>query len=120
LTGARTGRDERVTIAEYTPQRVVLDAALDQPGLVILADVYYPGWRLTIDGANAPVYRVNRMMRGAAVPAGRHRLVYTYEPGSFVVGGRITLAALAILTALAAWFAVRPVTPLLQPQAVLE
>src|SRR5262249_38721591 len=43
-TGARPGTDERVTVAAYGPQRVELDAVLGQPGLVILADVFYPGW----------------------------------------------------------------------------
>jgi hypothetical protein len=110
LTGARPGNDERVTIAAYGSQRVELDTVLDQPGLVILADVYYPGWRLTIDGQDAPIYRVNRMMRGAAVRSGRHRLVYSYAPRSFALGGRITLAALALLGALAVYFTVRPVS----------
>ncbi len=66
-----------MTITKYGEQRVELEAVLDRPGLVILADVYYPGWRLTIDGKPAPIYRTNRVMRGAAVPAGRSHLVYT-------------------------------------------
>jgi uncharacterized membrane protein YfhO len=63
--------------------------------MVILADVYYPGWRLTIDGVDSPIYRANRMMRGAATKAGKHHLIYTYEPRSFQIGGRISLGALA-------------------------
>jgi hypothetical protein len=113
LTGSRPDSDEHVTIASYSPQRVELEAVLNESGLVILSEVYYPGWRLTIDGADAPVYRVNRMMRGAAVPAGRHRLVYTYAPQSFALGGRITLGALAALGGLVVVFSLRPVTRLL-------
>jgi len=93
LPGSAPTASESVTIASYGPQRVELDARLERPGMVILADVDYPGWRLTIDGRDAPIYRANRMMRGAAVPAGRHRLVYTYAPRGFQVGGAITLAA---------------------------
>ena len=48
-----------------------LTAHLSEPGLVVLADVFYPGWRLSIDGKEAEILRVNRMMRGAAVEAGR-------------------------------------------------
>ena len=54
--------------------------------MVVLADVYYPGWELTIDGQSAEILRVNRMMRGAAVAAGSHLLVYTYRPRSFRLG----------------------------------
>jgi hypothetical protein len=98
LPGPYTSPTESVTITHYGPQRVEIDAELDRPGLVVLADIDYPGWRLTIDGAEAPIYRANRLMRGAAVKSGKHHLVYTYEPRSFLLGGRITLAGLAALT----------------------
>ena len=44
-----------------------------------------------------PILRVNRMMRGAAVEAGSHRLVYNYRPRSFRLGMRVSLAALAVI-----------------------
>jgi hypothetical protein len=92
---------EAVTVVEYGPQRVELRATLKSPGLVILADTYYPGWRLTIDGKPATIYRTNRLMRGAAVSAGTHTLVYTYEPRSFRVGAVVSGAGLIALLALA-------------------
>ncbi len=93
---------EKVEIRRYEPQRVEIDTVLERPGLVILADIDYPGWTLTIDGTPAPIYRTNRLMRGAAVKAGRHTLVYTYDPLSFKLGmggtgfGLILLAALVL------------------------
>lgn len=108
LAGGPPAPTETVTIAHYGPQRVELDAVLERPGLVVLADVYYPGWRLTIDGREAPVYRANRLMRGAGVPAGKHRLVFTFEPRSFRVGGQVTLAGLATLAVLGLVCVYRP------------
>ena len=70
-----------------SPEEAVLEVSLDSPGLVVLADVDYPGWELAIDGKPAPIYRVNGVMRGAAVSSGHHRLVYTYAPQSFRSGG---------------------------------
>jgi hypothetical protein len=98
LSSTTVGPSESVTVVKHEPQRVELRASLDRPGLVILADAYYPGWRLTIDGKIAPIFRTNRMMRGAAVPAGEHKLVYTYEPRSFALGAVVSLAgAIALL-----------------------
>jgi hypothetical protein len=91
---------ESVEVVRYEPQRVELRVKLDRPGLVILADTYYPGWRLTIDGRPAPVLRANRLMRGAAVVAGEHSLVYTYSPISFWVGAIISAAGLILLLSL--------------------
>jgi hypothetical protein len=86
---------EVVTVARYEPQRVELTARLKSPGLVILADAFYPGWHLTIDGRPAPIFRANRMMRAAAVPAGEHSLVYVYRPWSVPIGVAASLAGLA-------------------------
>jgi hypothetical protein len=94
---------ESVTITVYQPQRVELSADLERPGLVILADTYYPGWKLTIDGAPAPIYRTNRLMRGAAVKEGRHTLIYTYEPVSFRIGGMLSITGLLTVALLIPW-----------------
>jgi hypothetical protein len=103
LAGGTTATGERVDVVEYLPDRVVLEAVLERPGVVVLADVYYPGWNLKIDGQDAPVHRANRMMRGAAVEAGRHRLVYTFRPASFRTGLVVSGVGLCALGLLALW-----------------
>ena len=80
LPGGPTAASEAVTVREVGPTRVELDVTLERPGIVVLADVFYPGWTLTIDDKPAPVLRANRMMRGAAVEAGPRHLVYEYRP----------------------------------------
>jgi hypothetical protein len=100
------GPRESVTIVKHEPQRVELKATLDRPGLVILADTYYPGWHLTIDDEAAPIYRANRLMRGAAVPSGEHTLVYTYEPDSFRIGAITSSVGLIVLLILT-WSSLR-------------
>jgi hypothetical protein len=108
LSGATPRPTETVKVAYPSPQRVELDANLESAGIVVLSDVHYPGWKLTIDGQPAPIYKVNRAMRGAAVPEGNHRLVYSYDPLSFRVGGMITLAGLAAAAAFAVFCLFRP------------
>jgi hypothetical protein len=95
---------EAVEVVRDEPQRVELVARLRWPGLVVLSDVYYPGWHLTVDGRPAEVLRANRAMRGAAVGAGVHRLEYRYEPGSFRAGLALSAAGVAGLLA-AGWWA---------------
>lgn len=97
LSPTEVDASESVTIVKHEPARVEIKAVLSRPGLVILADTYYPGWRLTIDGEPAPIYRANRLMRGAAVLAGEHTLVYTYEPASFRFGAAISVGGVIFL-----------------------
>jgi uncharacterized membrane protein YfhO len=82
------------------PQRVELTAVLETPGLVVVADVFYPGWTLTVDGRPAPILRTNRAMRGVALPAGTHQLVFRYEPWSFRIGIGLSLLGLLALAVL--------------------
>jgi hypothetical protein len=105
LPGGRPGSHETVAVQYHGPQEVELDARLERPGLVILSDIAYPGWRLRIDGRPAAILRVNGVMRGALVTAGAHRLLYTYEPWSFKLGLATSCAGLVM--ALAVWIAGR-------------
>ncbi len=113
LSGRPPGPTETVTVTYPRPDRAELEATLESPGLVILADVYYPGWGLTIDGKPAPIHAVNGLMRGAAVPAGTHRLVYSYAPRSFLVGRVGSILGLGILALVGIACALRPVDPVL-------
>jgi hypothetical protein len=101
LAGKAPRSAEPVAVSYPTPQRAELDVSLESPGLVILSDLHYPGWELTIDGQPAPIYRVNRLMRGAAVREGKHHLVYTYMPASFRIGRVVSILGLIGLILLA-------------------
>jgi hypothetical protein len=101
--GGPTGVSEAVTVRQVSPVRVELESTLERPGIVVLADAFYPGWTLTIDDKPATILRANRMMRGAAVESGRHRLVYEYRPRSFAVGRIASLVGLVALAGIAAW-----------------
>jgi hypothetical protein len=108
LPGASADRPESVTVRYDSPVRVEIQARLARPGLVVLADTFDAGWRLKIDGRPAPVLRANLLMRAAAVTAGAHRLVFTYEPTSVRAGALISLASLTALLGLRLWASLRP------------
>jgi hypothetical protein len=106
--GAGGDPAEVVTVRYDGPTRVVLEARLHRPGIIVLADLFDPGWRLVIDGRTAPVLRANLLMRGAAVAAGAHTLVYTYQPASVRLGAGVSAVGLMALIGLALWAHARP------------
>jgi hypothetical protein len=97
------GVEGSATIVGEHPCEVRLEADLASPGMVVLADLWDPGWRATVDGAPAEVLRTNFALRGVRVPAGRHAVVFRYEPASFTWGVRVAASAAVVL---AAWAAV--------------
>jgi hypothetical protein len=113
LSGRSSRKSEAVTVRYPDPRSAVLDVTVDSPGLVLLSDVYYPGWQLTVDGTPAPIYRVNGLMRGALVSEGPHRLVYTFVPRSWQIGLVASAFGLVAWLWLALSCARRPGHPLL-------
>lgn len=84
-----------VVFTEDAPERVALHTA-GNGGLLVLRDAFAPGWSGLVDGATAPVFRVNGLWRGIEVPAGEHNVVFQYTAPGFRSGLLISLAACAL------------------------
>lgn len=91
-------RGEALLDAEV-PTRVVLTARMETPGIVVLADLWFDGWKAERNGEPVPVLRINHAVRGVAVPVGESRLVFSYEPAGFTTGVRLMRVALGVLAA---------------------
>ena len=50
-------------------------------------------------GSDADLHRVDYLLRGTSLPAGRHRVEFSYEPVSFRAGWIISVVALMVLLA---------------------
>lgn len=85
------------SISEYSSVRVVIDIHAESDAVLVFADAYYPGWRLTIDGVPSPHFPVYHAFRGAIVPKGRHTAVYEYRPRSFQIGLFLSMTTLLVL-----------------------
>ncbi|MFP6640154.1 MAG: YfhO family protein, partial [Myxococcota bacterium] len=93
-------RSERVAIVRDTLHEVALEVELDAPGVVILSDSYYPGWRASVDGEPVPIYAANHLFRGVAVGAGVHEVRFLYEPSSVRIGAGLSLLGVVVLVGL--------------------
>jgi hypothetical protein len=76
----------QAAISSYRPNRVVARAFLNAPGILVLTDIFYPGWKAYVDGKQIKIYRVNGLVRGVLLEEGEHTVVFTYFPESFKIG----------------------------------
>lgn len=83
-TGRGTGGHAR--IVGYGPNEIVVETSAEQAGILVLSEVFYPGWRAWVDDREVSVLRTDFLFRGVAVPAGTHRVRFVYDPGSFKMG----------------------------------
>lgn len=105
-SSALNGTDETpeiipATIERETANTVTVSSNATKNGYLVLADAYVSGWTATVDGVKANVIIADHALRAVSVPAGRHTVVFRYQPGSFRSGAGISLIALMIITG---WF----------------
>jgi Bacterial membrane protein YfhO len=101
-------RSGTATVTRYEDTRVEIRTETDGRRLLVLSDVYYPGWTARIDGAPAPILLANYAFRAVSVPAGTHTVVFRYQPRSVRYGALLSLLAGTVVLVLL----LRKVTPL--------
>ena len=91
--------ESKVEIKSYEPNLVNLQATANGESLLVLSENYYPGWRVSVDGQQAEMVRVNYNLRGVVVPAGTHQIEFVYRPWSVMGGFLISVfTGIALIT----------------------
>jgi hypothetical protein len=62
--------------------------------VLLLAELAYPGWRVRVDGESAPLELGASLLRGVALDAGVHQVVFDYRPLSLYLGLALGVVAL--------------------------
>jgi hypothetical protein len=88
-------------ITNFRSDRVTAQADSPADDRLILTDLMYPGWQVTVDGAPAQPLTIDGMLRGVDVPAGSHTVVWSYHPRSFYWGLAVSLVTFLFLAAVA-------------------
>ena len=84
-------------ITDYGAESLRISTFSGQPGILVLTDVFYPGWKAYVDGRETAVHRVNGLVRGIFLDRGRHEVVFAYRPASFTAGLYLLCLSLFVL-----------------------
>ena len=97
LAESDSGPVAEARIMEESGTHVQVTVGETRPGLLVLADTWYPGWKASVDGTAADVVPVDVVLRGVPVPAGQPTVVFSYDPMSLKIGIAVSLVALLIV-----------------------
>lgn len=81
---------EDVRILSIQDDKVELEVNSPSPGYLLMADVWYPGWRAWTDGQEIPILRANYLFRAVAIPAGEQKVTIAYRSLIFYFGALIS------------------------------
>jgi hypothetical protein len=95
--------DASARIVSYRTDDVTIEARASAPGILVLSDTWYPGWKAEIDGSPAAVLRANHTMRAVVVPEGTHTVRFLFRPASVTLGFFLTIAGIAAMALMMAF-----------------
>ena len=90
---------QRVTVTRYESSRIEFQASTASDSFLVLSEIDYPGWQARVDGQETTIYRTDYALRGIVVPAGNHRLEFSYRPMSLYKGAMLSATGLLMLLA---------------------
>ncbi|MEK7323971.1 MAG: YfhO family protein [Chloroflexota bacterium] len=80
---------------DYRPGHFTVVAQTPEPAFLVLAEVWYPGWRATIDDDLVIIYRANTAFMAVQIPSGESAVTFNFTSPMLIIGAIIS--ALTIL-----------------------
>jgi uncharacterized membrane protein YfhO len=92
-------------VTELGLNRLLVDVEATGDALLVIGELFLPGWRATVDGTPAPLIRADAIFRGVRVPGGRHQVELRYftpglRPGLYLSAGALGLLGLVFIGSL--------------------
>jgi Bacterial membrane protein YfhO len=93
-----------IALTDYAPDKLTYTVEASAAQLAVFSEIWYgpdKGWQAYIDGKPVDHIRVNYILRAMKVPAGKHTIVFEFDPASYKTGLMVsTICSSAILLAL--------------------
>lgn len=83
--------------------RLLIETDAAQASLLVLSEMAYPGWRARVDGQDVEWRRVNYMLCGVPVGAGKHQVEFVYQPDIVKYGALVSVTSALGLLSLVVW-----------------
>lgn len=83
-----------IKLTSYHPDKLTYESESSKPELAVFSEIYYNsglGWNAFIDGKAVDHIRVDYLLRGLEVPAGKHQIEFKFEPKTHATGEGISL-----------------------------
>lgn len=81
-----TARDSKIKIIKWSPHKITIKTDSKRDGFLVLSEIYYPGWKVYIDGRENKVLKANGIFRAVYLKRGQHLMQFIFSPFCFKLG----------------------------------
>lgn len=91
--------ESTIKLTEYKPNYLKYKATVGNgKPLAVFSEIWYPkGWKAFIDGEETSIIRANYLLRALVIPQGEHEVEFRFEPQSYYLGNKVSLASSLVL-----------------------
>lgn len=99
ITGVKSDSTSTIKMTKYDPSEIHYQSSSKTKQLAVFSEVYYPyGWNCYVDGKlSNNTLRANYILRAAVLPAGKHQIVWKFEPQSVQTGVNLSMFGSGLL-----------------------
>lgn len=100
LDTTRLGADPSafIKMEKYHPDHIEYSYSAPRDVIAVFSEVYYDkGWNMYVDGVQKPYFRADYVLRAAQLESGNHKVEFKFEPRSYYLGEKISLAGTILL-----------------------
>ncbi len=83
---------------DYRPGHFTVVAQTPEPAFLVFAEVWYPGWRATVDGDPVIIYRANTAFMAVQIPSGESAVTFNFASPMLAIGVIISLLTILLST----------------------
>ncbi|MDZ7832243.1 MAG: YfhO family protein [Desulfobacterales bacterium] len=88
---------DSVNVYDRSPNHLKLRSKSRGTTILLLSELYCPGWKAYVDGKRVPILRADYLLRAIKLEPGKHNITFIYRPSSFYIGAIITISTLLVL-----------------------
>ena len=87
-------------LVTYEPTHLTIATEAESPTVLVVSEMFYPGWEATIDGERTPIMLADYLLRAVYVPGGQHQIQMRYRATAARNGAIISVLTLGLLLGL--------------------
>ncbi len=100
LPGGALAPESVARITSYEPNRLLIETSAPTATVLVVSEIFYPGWVATVDGQTTSILLTDYLLRGVALPAGQHKIEMRYTAPAARNGAFISAFTLLLLCGL--------------------